>query len=799
MRLVLPFRKRSLVSAISLAFAGAGMAAGQAAHAQAAQAAETVLPTIEVTAQGRREDPATIPYNISAVSGDDLAARHVTDQNELLREFAGASVVDRGYRNSGVASGIIIRGLSVGDNSLGDYQLSTVPTVSTYVNQTPVFANFLIKDVERVEVLRGPQGTLYGSGSLGGTVRYITHRPELKTFEGHVEAGVGKETHEDGLDKNLDVVLNAPLGDMFAIRFAGGGIRNGGVTDYRNLYVLDAAGDPVAPNGVADPTALYYDKKGADTVHIDYGRVEILARPSSRFQAIYTYQQQKDDIGGRRAETRGVDGYGVPYARHEIGSIQLEPSTRKVSLNSLELEVDLGFATLTSATSASRQDGNSYSENSGFYAQNGWFHNYYNYPRPMAQAYRSYTDNPDSEELRLISKTTGSWSYIGGLFFMKEDLTGTQMSYLRGLTAWCTATNCGGVTGGVFAANQNDFLYQRAQTYKDRSIYGEVTYAFSPALRATLGLRRFDTKLANTSTLGIPVWVYYDLFPNQTTSFDQNASGNLFKGNFAYDFGDKKLFYGTVSQGFRHGGSNAVPTIGRFTESPNYQQFKPDRDTNYELGTKGEINGTRYTVAAYQVNWRDIQLDVATPTWGFYAAQNGGSARSRGIEAELSGAITRDLRYSINYSLVNAVLTAPVYRADNGTTVIAPEGARLPGTARNTFSGSLDHTSRLGSYAWTNRLNVYIQGATENSIQTGNPRLAQTWPGFALWGLNSTLVANKLSFSVYVKNLFNNAGVTGGFLTRDMGPDPTQNYYGNGSKVFLSQPRTIGVNIAFDF
>ena len=116
------------------------------------------------------------PYNISAVSGASIEARQVADAPELMRSIPGVAVVDRGYRNSGVITGINIRGLNVDSSALGDYAVSTVPTVSSYVNDTPIYANFLLRDLERVEVLRGPQGTLYGSGSLGGTIRYITAR-----------------------------------------------------------------------------------------------------------------------------------------------------------------------------------------------------------------------------------------------------------------------------------------------------------------------------------------------------------------------------------------------------------------------------------------------------------------------------------------------------------------------------------------------------------------------------------------------------------------------------------------------
>jgi outer membrane receptor protein involved in Fe transport len=168
------FSKTPVAAAIGAILAGAS----PQAMAQSDAAAERGIEEIVVTATRRAQSLQDVPYNISAKSGADIAAANITDNADLMREIPGVSVVDRGYRNSGVINGIMIRGINVDGSALGDYALSTVPTVSTYVNDTPIYANFVLKDIDRVEVLRGPQGTLYGSGSLGGTVRYITNAPD---------------------------------------------------------------------------------------------------------------------------------------------------------------------------------------------------------------------------------------------------------------------------------------------------------------------------------------------------------------------------------------------------------------------------------------------------------------------------------------------------------------------------------------------------------------------------------------------------------------------------------------------
>lgn len=283
---------------VAVAAALALLSFSSAANAQEVQPeakekeAKNQLDTVVVTAQGRKENALKIPYNISAVNGDDLQERRITDQSELLREVSGASVVDRGYRNSGVVSGITVRGLNLNSAAIGDYQTSAVPAVSTYVNQTPIYANFQIKDLERVEILRGPQGTLYGSGSLGGTVRYITNAPNLKSFSGRVEANVGQTDGSDGYNKDATLMLNVPiLTDVLGARLVAGKVKNAGVVDYVNLYKLDSNGNPLAPKGLLDPTATYEVKKDADTVDISYGRLSLLFKPTSWFSATLTYQQ----------------------------------------------------------------------------------------------------------------------------------------------------------------------------------------------------------------------------------------------------------------------------------------------------------------------------------------------------------------------------------------------------------------------------------------------------------------------------------------------------------------------------
>lgn len=792
MTICLHCTRKPLVSALALAFVGGSYSLPSLAQVGVTTGSGKAIETITVTAQGRPDSIQDIPYNISAIGGETIAEMHIVDQSELLRNVSGATVVDRGYRNSGVISGVTLRGLNVNGSALGDYQTSAVPTVSTYVNHTPMFANFLIKDLDRVEVLRGPQGTLYGSGSLGGTVRYITNAPELKKFHGRVDLDVSQSSGSDGTNKAMDILVNLPLGDASAFRLVAGRVDNDGIIDYRNVYVLDAGGAPVAPEGVLNPAARYRKVKDADTVEIDYARLALLMKPSERFSALLTYQTQTDDIGGRRQPTRGSDGLGVPYGKYENGSIQLEPARRDVSMASLELEFDLGFATLTSDSSMYEQEGDSLSENTGFYAQVGWLAGYYgNYPRPMAQASRTYGDDGIVQEFRLTSKRGGNWDYIAGVFYMKQKMAASQNSYLKGFLNWSNASAWG-------ADSENDFVYHRKQEFEETAFYGELSYHVTPKLSVTGGVRRFSGDFSNDSVMGVGVFAPYNATVHP--SFSQSDSGTLYKGNFSYELAAKHSIYGTISEGYRRGGANAVPLTGTFAENPAYQQYAPDRNTNYEIGIKGSSRDQRYNVSAFRIDWKDIQLDVATPNWGFFAAQNGGKAHSQGMEFETEGRLSDTWRYALRYAFVDAKLDSAVTRPYGAPpVVVAQAGTRLPGTPRNVISGSLSNTRMLdsGRY-WINQINGYYQSESENSILQSS-FYKKTWDAFSIWGISSTIVADQWSASLYVKNLFNTDGITGGFLEPHMGTSPADGYYGNGSKVFISQPRTIGMSLSYSF
>ncbi len=789
--------RKALTVAITTALMATTQSMAVLAQDQAADEQMNKPQTLEeivVTAQRREQSIVEIPYNISAISGDFIDKGLILTTAELLQSVPGAAVIDMGNRNTGVVNTIRIRGLAVDSNINGDYALSTVPTVSTYLNDTPIFANMILKDLSRVEVLRGPQGTLYGSGSLGGTVRYIANRPVLDEFEGYVEGRTSVTDGSSGWNWGVDTVLNIPMGDTMAARIVAGYLDDAGVIDLPNVYVVDGNDIPVAPDGVLSDTAEYKYVKDADSAKIDYIRASLLFQPNDEFDALLTYAHQRDKVDGRMQPTPGNDGWGDPYGKYQNGSVQREPGERTVNLGSLEMNYDMGFASLVSSTSYYQTDGSSTSENTGFYAQQGWLGAfYYNYPRPMASAVRSYDNSAFVQELRLVSKGGEKFDWVAGAFYQDEDKNATQDSYLRGFYNWAEAA------WGCCVLNDNDFAYERDENFKDWALFGELTWNVTDRFHLTGGFRYYDVKYKNNTHMEVGLYDSFHVVDD--ADFSGSDNGTLWKFNASYDINDDVMAYGTYSQGYRRGGANAVPLSGVFAEDPVWQTYDSDSVDNYEIGIKGTGNNSFWNIDFFYVDWKDIQLNTATTNWAFFAVQNGGTAHTTGIEAEYDWYFAEDWHLNAGYAYIDGKLDENLYSpTDPGQlNPIALDGATLPGLAKSTFNLAVDNTYQLSSgWDWNNRVSVYYQSSMENSILP-SPSFAYTLGGFSLWDFNSTLASDNWAITLFVKNLFNEKGVVGLFTEQYMGTDPAQNYYGNGSKEYIARPRTIGLNVRYNF
>ena len=821
-----PMMRKPLVAAISGALAGT---IAPAAFAQSVDADSGSLEEIVVTASRREQNIQDIPYNISAVQGSDIEAQNIVDTSDLMRTIAGVSVIDRGYRNSGHVNSLIIRGVNVDNGANGDVGFSSVSPVATYVDNTPLFANFLLKDIQRVEVLRGPQGTLYGSGALGGTVRYIMNRPDASEFDASVGMTYGQTEGSDGNNVAIDAMVNIPLSETAAFRLSAGSVQNDGVIDYVNLYQLQD-GKPVVMSdagaclSVNDPSltdselafngSCYESKSDVDEVDITYARASLRFQPSDSLDIQLNYQMQDDEIGGRRTITMGADYLGNVYnGSDQSGSTMLEPSEREASLISLDVEWDLGFATLTSSTSSYEHEGNGWRDNTSLWVTDrGGFANWFDIlypgnPRPVAHVAAGYDEEAIVQEFRLVSNDSDSivdWTV--GAYYMDQDREMNNFSYLLGLNEYgdaCTALGAGCATGGQWwmgaPLSEIDFYYIRQENFTDLALYGEVTWHVAEDWHITAGARWFDNELTNDTAMDFPLFegavVPFVNFPSQEEDDIQ------LKLNVAWDISDTMMAYGTYSEGFRRGGANAIPATGFFAElNPDTVMFyKADTVENFEVGIKGSTDRIRYSADIYYVDWNDPQLNTATVFWGFFMAQNGDSAETTGVELEAQILLSDSLQLDLGFGHVSAELSSDLVNPQNGS-VIASNGHRLPGTAENTATASLQHSMELSNgLSLTTRLSGYYQSDSINSVT--DTTLQDTFGGFSIWNLGATLASDSWSASLFVKNLGDDQGVTGNYPSAYMSTDTGtfENYFGNNQREYIATPRTIGLALKYNF
>jgi iron complex outermembrane receptor protein len=863
-------------SALAIAIGAALFNAPQMAVAQEASAEKDDMEVIEVTATGRVQRMEEIPYNISAISGAELVNNQINNETDLLRNLSGVGVVDRGYRASGNVNSITIRGLNIDGGQRGDNASNAAASVSTYIGNTPMYANFIMRDINRVEVLRGPQGTLYGSSSLGGTIRFIPNAPEMDYTYGSVTADISQTSGSGGINNSLDVITNIALSDNFAFRANIGKIDNDGYIDYVNAYQLNDHGEPLINTGsgctdprgasgqqivgnvvaVRDSYANGYTPgsapgvepigvgcfKGVDdanTVDIIHGRIAAKWQASDNFNATLAYQYQKIETGGRSAITPGDNSQPMDsllyqeYGDDDIGYVLLEPSEDEAQMASLDLEWDLGVGTLTSTTSWYNTTGYNERDNGGLWSGGSLDNLYTGWSRPAQRTIARYENEAIVQELRLTSEAGKKFDWIVGVFYSNEDKKAASDSLNPGMANfWDTCTTDPSVfaacepfafyglnglfdTDGNYLENtENDFVYRRNENFQETAIYGEFNYRPIDKLEFTLGIRWFDNTAITDGTFGFPIFApqeggelppgfgFLELLDLPEYSTDED--GFLFKLNASYKLTESAMIYGTVSEGFRRGGVNAVVSSDAFPipEAEKLQVYEKDTVINYELGVKGLANDISYTVSAFYIDWQDPQINTATD-YGFLVALNGESAATYGIESEILGQLLDEWTYRLGYTYTQAELAADFMDPRDNGNLIAEDGDVLPGTPEHVFNASLSKVWDLGRDFISARISVYYQGESKNSVGGKGP-FAQTFDSFAMTNASvSYIYDDSWTFTLYGKNLTDEAGTTGAqpCATRctDHRGGVYEGWYGNANIEYISQPRTFGLSANYEF
>jgi iron complex outermembrane recepter protein len=815
---------------------------------QAAEPTDTpALQEVVVTANRREEDVLTVPYNITAISAQQIEDSGVKDLQSLTRMVPGLVSADLGPRANSTNSNLIIRGLNASDQGSSYFGPNlAVPLVSTYIDDVPLFVNYNLTDIERVEVLRGPQGTLYGSGAVGGTVKLIRHKPDLGVFSVDVTADTSGTEHSEGPSYSFDGIINIPVGDTVALRASAGYTKLTGFIDGLHAVQLDKTGQPVLADPANPLTSdyLYHQINDVDSSNSKYGRVSLLWKPSNTFNVLLDYTHENDHSGGFSWQNVGFDyTTGAPIPRQTYATTQLipqQPLDRQLDIGAVTVTADFGFATLTSSTSYydnRYNDTIDISSGQEYYSQQTPYY-YGGYPRYAAFNYDQSTDKSFVEELRLVSKSGGPWDYIAGAFFRNQRTWLSDPETWPGFAAWShlpgSADSYNYYAGTAFntfadviadrggsdpaSLSPTDLFYNniRHTAFRDRALYGELTRHLTDKWQVTGGARQFWQWYDQSETQVYPfagaAVSDTGLDPLGTTTSQQEASyrNHLWKLNTSYELSPELRPYFTFSEGFRHGGANSFKicppgagTAGGCEPAPQTAAlipFQPDTAKNYEVGMKGLLaSRIRYSLSVYRVDWNNIQLDAYAPVTGIQIVVNGKEARSQGVELEVEAAVTNELTATIGGSYTDAHLTDDFVRAN----FVGQKGDKLPLVPSTQLTAALDYVLPVAAdrnvsfhfdAAYRSAVNTavndlqsdYNGGTFVNTYQTNFRQLG----GFTTMNAGVGFQATKeVKLRLYCNNLSNQAGVTTWSVARQ--PDQATEY--------VMRPRTAGINVEYSF
>jgi iron complex outermembrane recepter protein len=789
-----------------------------ALYGEPSLANDDALEEVVVTASRRAVSAQELPISITAVTGKSLDQAGIDDIAGLAHSMAGVNFTDKGPFGGVSGSTLIIRGLN-SEATGGQIALASpiVPPVATYVDDTALFVNLRLMDLDRVEILRGPQGTLYGSGSLGGTIRFVQNAPDPSAFDARAEAGLSKTDHTHALNEDISGMLNLPLSDTFALRLNASWTDEAGFINQPLLYVLDSSGAPVPaePGNPFSPPQTY-SKDGTNAYQYRAARVAALWKPNDSFTAQLTYHYQLSTADGFpwSAPLLGVDSLSSTDHTQAM-------SNDKVDLFALTLDADLGFATLTSNTSWAHHNNHGSTDLTNLYSNFSFYSQLYGAnPRVLVTGHDQLDDKPWAQEIRLASKTGGTLDWVAGLFFKNQTTNIQEHEFYPGYQDFYNAcepifgqnsnfnptSECGTgytpgtptVIAGIPIVKDQAYIGDFETHFKDLAVFGELTWHLTENWDLTGGSRVFKQTLTQSQQTGLLFDGDPNLFgpvlPIANLTLSDAWRKALWKINTSYKIDKDNLVYATWSQGFRRGSVNALPLAEPaegYTTPLGLLKVSPDTADNYEIGAKGTLaNRVRYSAAIFDIQWHNVQEGAQLTPLVLPGAINLGQAYSRGFETEISANITDHLSGQLEYTYNETKVTEYSDLAlgvANLSVQLPPVGGPLPGTPKNSLAMELaySHVQFAGGemrFAANARYQSSLLPAISASIPTVH--------GYTMVDVRASYAVAHWVGTIYVDNLTNELGI-------NSYSDPA-NYAAN-YQALVSRPRTIGMSIAYSF
>lgn len=722
---------------------------------------------IVVTATRRSASIQDVPINISAIGADQLARQRIDDVRDIADFTPGLTISDTGPGNTGT---IVLRGLNASDTDSSGVAYDDA--LGVYLGEVPLYYDFKLLDIARVETLLGPQGTLYGLGTLAGAIRNIPNRPNTDAFQSEAHGRVFAKAHSRQTGYQVDGVVNIPIvKDHIAFRSATGYYFDPGFIDYPLLLQEPGVSLP-QPDGPTTITDAGYaaNLKRANDLNFERTfttRNQLLVRINEDLNVNFTYAYQQTKTDGGQYNSNGVLGTG----RYESAGRYMEPVKRRAHLGSMEINANIAdFVDVVATTAYTDVRNERQTDNTDLLLDLDY--GYESFP-----AFSSYNESVNSrkqfnQEVRLVSRHGGPFNWVLGGFYNEQKLQNDYREILPG-HPWVD-----------LATNPEEIEYASYTTSKvtEKAAFGEGTFRVTPEWQVTAGLRWFQYTSnikgrAVIPLLGDPLSPY-DAAPAGGAA---KKSGTVWKFNTSYDFTPDIMVYATYSKGYRIGGPNSVapcppvlnpPPAQNVCALPNELQYGPDTTKNAEIGIRAQLFDRKVTFNfnVFQINWEGIQVDSATLNGIVGITVNGGKAKSEGFETSFQIKPVPGLSFQGTYSYVNARLTEDVPNIiavndpagtypSNPIQLDALAGDRLPGSARH--SGSLGATyttpfldgELVADWAATYRGDVVTRIGWDRAY---GDRL----PNYVLHRASLTYETSRFSLGVFGNNIFNRYAVT---------------------------------------
>lgn len=636
-------------------FLWSDLAVAQSAATPSSSSGETDLQEVVVTANRRSEPLGRVPMSVSAYTQDQMDVQGVKRVDDIALLTPGLTFTHGagGDGGSGQITQIAIRGIQ---SSVG------AGTTGVYIDDTPIQTRALgtsssniypeVFDVSRVEVLRGPQGTLFGAGAEGGVVRFITAAPSLTRYSGYARSEVAV-TDSGAPSYEIGIAGGGPILDNeLGFRASGWFRRDGGWIDR------------------VDPSTLQTVQRNANSQDSAALRLAVTVAPTDRLKITPSVFYQNLQYNDTSLYWDSLSNPADEEFRN--GRTLSQPWRDEFALPALALEYDLGFASLLNNVSFFNRDATGTKDYTNWIRSQLGLSPYATLPGENAPVSMEDTQNVFTEELRLRSNGGGRLSWTAGLFFshakqfVYENYVDRYLDQtLMNLTAgapFCPPAGCD--TDEFFGVPLvgGDAYFVGAEDTLDRQIaaFGQADFRVTGGLKLTAGLRVADMKYTNTTLTEGPI-----AGGTIASGGDQDEHPVTPKVGLEYQMNPNILFYGSATKGFRPGGSNIIvsTTCGADLAELGLKQvpssYGSDNVWSYELGNKSNLDGGRFQVSSslFWIDWNRIQQNIILPSCAGSFVGNLGAAVSRGFDlqsrirpfagltVELSGGYT-DATYS---------------------------------------------------------------------------------------------------------------------------------------------------------